>query len=87
MWLREAGLDAKRVELIPKDAAHQGRSGFESWIRTTWLPYTQQVPEEKREIFISQLADDYLWQHPADENDVVHVNMMRLEVEALKSRP
>ena len=84
MWLREAGLDAKRVELIPKDAAHQGRSGFESWIRTTWLPYTQQVPEEKREIFISQLADDYLWQHPADENDVVHVNMMRLEVEALK---
>lgn len=84
IWLREAGLDTKRVELIPKDAAHQGRSGFESWIRTTWLPYTQQVPEEKREIFISQLADDYLRQHPADENGVVYVKMIRLEVEALK---
>jgi len=46
VWLREAGLDIKRVELIPKDAAHQGRSAFESWIRTTWLPSTQQVPEE-----------------------------------------
>jgi trans-aconitate 2-methyltransferase len=84
IWLRKAGLDAKRVELIPKDAVHQGRSAFESWIRTTWLPYTQQVPEEKREIFISQLTDDYLRQHPAGENGVVHVNMMRLEVEASK---
>jgi trans-aconitate 2-methyltransferase len=84
LWLRGAGLDAKRVELIPKDAAHQGRSGFESWIRTTWLPYTQQVQEEKRELFISQLADVYLQQRPADETGIVHVNMIRLEVEALK---
>jgi trans-aconitate methyltransferase len=85
MWLHEAGLDAKRVELIHKDAAYQGRSGFESWIRTTWLPYTQQVPEEKRELFISQLADDYLRQYPVDENGMVHVKMIRLEVEASKA--
>jgi hypothetical protein len=42
------------------------------------------VPEEKREVFISQLADDYLRLHPADENGMVHVNMIRLEIEALK---
>jgi trans-aconitate methyltransferase len=84
IWLCEAGLNAKRVELILKDAAHQGRSGFESWIRTTWLPYTNQVPEKKREIFITQLADDYLQQHPADESGIVHVKMVRLEVEAMK---
>jgi trans-aconitate 2-methyltransferase len=83
-WLREAGLTAKRTELIPKDAAHQGRSGFESWIRTTWLPYTQQVPDDKRELFISQLADEYIDQHPVDENGMVHVKMIRLEIEALK---
>jgi trans-aconitate 2-methyltransferase len=83
-WLREAGLNAKRVELIPKDAKHEGRSGLESWIRTTWLPYTYQVPEKEREIFIAQLADDYLKNYPADENGMVHVNMMRLEVEAVK---
>ncbi len=84
LWLREAGLNAKRAELISKDAVHQGISGFKSWIRTTWLPYTQHLPEEKRELFISQLADEYLQQHPADENGIVHVNMMRLEVEAIK---
>ncbi len=84
LWLREAGLVAKRVELIPKDAKHCGRSGFESWVRTTWLPYTHQVPEEDRELFINQLADDYLKHRPVDENGMVHVNMMRLEVDAIK---
>jgi trans-aconitate 2-methyltransferase len=83
-WLRGAGLNAKRVELIPKDAEHQGRSGLEAWIRTTWLPYTHQVPEEEREIFIKQLADGYLKDYPVDENGVVHVKMVRLEVEAIK---
>jgi trans-aconitate 2-methyltransferase len=84
LWLREAGLEVQRIELIPKDAVHQGRSSFESWIRTTWLPYTQQVPEEKKELFISQLTDDYLRLYPADEHGMIHVNMVRLEVEALK---
>lgn len=84
IWLREAGLNAKRVELIPKDAKHNGRSGFESWVRTTWLPYTHQVPEKERNLFITQLTDDYLKHHPADKDGIVHVNMMRLEVEALK---
>jgi trans-aconitate methyltransferase len=72
------------VELIPKDAKHEGRSGLESWIRTTWLPYTHRVPEKERELFITQLADNYLKDHPADKNDIVHVDMMRLEVEAVK---
>ena len=83
-WLLEAGFDPKRVELIQKDAKHRGRSGLESWIRTTWLPYTHRVPEEKREIFINQLADGYIKEHPADKNDVIHVKMVRLEVEAVK---
>ena len=83
-WLRDAGLIEKRVELIPKDAKHEGRSGFESWIRTTWLPYTHRVPEKERELFITHLAGDYLQQYPADESGIVHVDMMRLEVEAVK---
>jgi trans-aconitate 2-methyltransferase len=84
-WLQGAGLDPKRIELIPKDAEHKGRTGLESWIRTTWLPYTYQVPEEKRESFISELADGYLEKHPADKDGVVHVKMVRLEVEAMKN--
>ena len=83
-WLEETQLQSVRVEMIPKNAAHQNREAFEGWIRTTWLPWTQRVPVEKREHFIKQLADAYLEQHPADTQGVIHVRMVRLEVEAQK---
>lgn len=83
-WLRKVGLQAIRVELLPKDMTHPGRLGFEAWIRSAWLPYTQRVPEEKRDTFIAQLATVYLDRHPADEKNVVHVGMVRLEVETVK---
>jgi trans-aconitate 2-methyltransferase len=83
-WLCETGFQENRIELIQKDAVHQDRTAFEAWIRTTWLPYTQRVPEEKRDAFIARLANDYLQQQSVDENGMVHVNMMRLEVEAVK---
>jgi len=83
-WVCEAGFQEVRVELIPKDAIHKDRSAFEGWIRTTWLPYTQRLPEEKRDAFIAQIADEYLQQYSVDENGSVHVHMMRLEVEAVK---
>ena len=83
-WLEETQLQSIRVELILKDAAHQNHEAFEGWIRTTWLPWTQRVPVEKRENFIKQLAIAYLEQHPADTQGVIHVSMVRLEVEARK---
>jgi trans-aconitate 2-methyltransferase len=83
-WLGEAGLESQRVELFPKDMTYNDKAGFEGWIRTTWLPHTQRVPEEKRNGFISQVADAYLHRHPADDNGIIHVAMMRLEVEAFK---
>ncbi len=81
-WLREAGLVPMRVELIQKDMVHEGREGLEAWIRTTWLPLTQCIPEEKRDDFIFQLASSYLDLYPPDEEGLVHVNAVRLEVEA-----
>ena len=83
-WLKDAGFKEIRTELIPKDAVHQDRSAFEGWIRTTWLPYTQRIPEEKREKFVKRLAEEYLQRHPVDEHGMVHVPMMRLEAEAEK---
>jgi trans-aconitate methyltransferase len=81
-WLEQAGLKAKRVELIPKDMAQKGKEGLSAWIRTTWLPYTQRVPEGLREEFIGEVADKYVENHPLDKDGYVHVPMMRLEVEA-----
>jgi trans-aconitate methyltransferase len=82
--LKEAGFDVCRAELITKDMAHEGQSGLEGWIRTTWLPYTERVPEEKRDEFIRALATEYINQVPVDSSGKVHVAMVRLEVEAQK---
>jgi trans-aconitate 2-methyltransferase len=81
-WLKDVGLTPKRVALVSKDMTHEGRDGLVSWIRTTWLPFTERVPEELREEFILQIVDRYLEKYPADADGLVHVQAIRLEVEA-----
>lgn len=82
-WLEEVGMGVKRIELIPKDMVHPGREGLTGWVRTTWLPYLDRVPDEKRSTFIEELISLYLQIHPLDENGMAHVGMVRLEVEAV----
>jgi len=81
-WLQEAGLTPTRVELVLKDMVHEGREGLAGWIRTTWLPFTQRIPEKLREQFIDELVSGYVRRYPRDERGLVHVNAIRLEVEA-----
>lgn len=83
-WLEKYNFASQRLELVPKDMTHQGREGLASWIRTTWMPFTKSVPEDKREDFISQFVDVYLAKHPLDSQGLAHVSMVRLEVDAYK---
>ncbi len=83
-FLGKTDLVSTRVELIPKDMTQNGKDGLCGWIRTTWLPYTRRIPEHLRDRFISGLADAYLHEFPPDDNGLVHVKMVRLEVEAFK---
>jgi trans-aconitate methyltransferase len=85
IWLDMAGLVPRRLELVPKDMVHQGLSGLEGIIRTTWLPYTEGLPNSLRQEFINDVASSYLELYPFDEDGLVHVQMMRLEVEAEKT--
>jgi len=83
-WLPKAGFNIQRLELAPKDATYAGADGFATWLRATWLPFVQRVPEEIREEFIAQATQRYLAKHPADRAGQVHVRMVRLEIEAVK---
>jgi len=83
-WLPRFGFKTRYVKLVPKDATYPGREGFATWLRTTWLPYTQRVPEAVRQEFIDAVADRYLAKHPADAKGLVHVRMVRLEIDAVK---
>lgn len=83
-WLPEAGLSPLRVELVPKDMPHRGAEGLAAWIRTTWLPFTERVPEQDQEELIQEIVKTYLDRFPVDSAGVAYVKMVRLEVEALK---
>lgn len=83
-WMNAAGLKPVRVELIPKVMSYDNREGLAGWIRTTWMPYLERIPEGRREEFIEALMDTYIKKHPLDGQGRVHVEMVRLEVEAQK---
>lgn len=86
-WLRQAGLTPRRVELVKRDMVHAGREGMAGHIRTTWLPFTLQVPEVLREKFIYELVDTYIEHSPPDDSGIVHVPSYRLVVEAVNRNP
>ena len=45
-WLPKSGFKINALKLAPKDATYAGADGFAAWVRTTWLPYTQRLPEK-----------------------------------------
>ena len=83
-WLDQVGLRAVRVELIPKEMVQPGIEGLASWVESTWLAYIERVPDGLRHDFICEIAEGYVSTHPLDSDGQVHVEMVRLEVEAEK---
>jgi trans-aconitate 2-methyltransferase len=83
-WLTGAGLQPRRVELVPKDMVHGSVGEFSSWVRTTWMPYAQRVPADEQGEFIAEAVEAYVSAHPPDDAGATHVGMVRLEVEAEK---
>lgn len=84
-WLKEAGFKPERVELIPKDMKFKGKDGLAGWIRTTWLPFTERVPDSLRDSFINDIAERYIAAYPLDKKGLAHVKVIRLEVQATKA--
>jgi trans-aconitate 2-methyltransferase len=82
--LEDAGLEAERVEFRPKVMSYDDVADFVGWLRTTWMPFVEQVPESMRDELLDQVVEVYLQRNPADYRGRVKVMMLRLEVEAIK---
>jgi trans-aconitate 2-methyltransferase len=82
VWLTAVGLEIDRLELVPKDMTHANPAALNDWLRTTWMPVTDHVPEVERDRFIAEFIVAYLQEVPLDDRGQTHVNMVRLEVEA-----
>jgi len=84
-WLKDAGFDAVRVELVSKDMQQKGEQGIAGWLRTTWHPYTERVPSDLVKEFIAEIIQSYEKSHPTDKAGFFHIRMVRLEVEAIST--
>jgi trans-aconitate methyltransferase len=84
-WLPKSGFKINALKLAPKDATYAGAEGFATWLRTTWIPYVQRVPETVREEFIAAVTARYVVKHPPDTAGKVNVRMVRLEIDAVKT--
>ena len=83
-WLPQHGFKINTLKLAPKDATYPGPEGFATWLRITWIPYIQRLPEALREEFIAAVTRRYLAKHHLDADNQVHVRMVRLEIDAIK---
>jgi trans-aconitate methyltransferase len=83
-WLPKSGFKIRSLKLAPKDVAYDGVVGFATWLNTTWLPFTQRVPENLRAEFIAAVTQRYRAKHPPDKSGNIHVRMVRLEIVAEK---
>jgi trans-aconitate 2-methyltransferase len=84
-WCSAAGLLVRRIELLPRTMLQRGADGLAGWIRTTWMPYTARVPADRREAFVREASERYVRIHPPDAHGNVAVEMVRLEVDAVKA--
>ena len=82
--LLQAGLKPLRVELFPRDMKFPSAEGLAGWVRTTWLPFTERIPIQQRDSFVKEIVNRYTANHPVDAEGIVHLAMVRLEVEAIK---
>lgn len=84
-WLDIVGLIALNINLVKKDMIQKGKEGLASWIRTTWMPYLERIPQELQKEFIETIVEKYISKYPVDNNGDIHVLMVRLEVEAFNA--
>lgn len=83
-WLPQAGFEPRRIRLVPEQARFANEAAFLAWLRTTWLPYTQRVPENQRDAFLAAVAKRYLAEHPPDDYGFIGVAMVQLELDAVR---
>ena len=81
-WLKNAGFTVKRLEMNSKDMALAGKESLFASIASTWHPFTQQVPESLKNKFIDELVNLFVSFRPPDNKGHIHVQMIRLEIEA-----
>jgi trans-aconitate 2-methyltransferase len=82
-FLLPNGFRPIRTELLAKEMTHGSPAELGAWLRTSWMPLLERVPKERRAALTEAVVARHLQARPCDELGRTHVNMVRLEVEAV----
>ena len=83
-WLPQAGLAPRSLALVHKPMHLADQAALEGWIRTTWVPYANRIPEDQRAEFVAELAACVRAGCDTNEDGTILLPMVNLEVEAHK---
>jgi trans-aconitate 2-methyltransferase len=83
-FLSKANFVIDKIELIPRIMTHDNVNGLAGWIRTTWHPFLNRIPNNLRVDFINDIVNDFLIKYPPDLNGRTNIKMVRLQVQAHK---
>jgi trans-aconitate 2-methyltransferase len=81
-WLPKFGFKIHSLKLTPKDATYDGPAGLMTWLRTTWLPYVQRVPDEVAQASCLRVSSAQTI-HMGDENQK-HTGKMPVPLPSLR---
>lgn len=83
-FLKNTNFNIDKVELIPRIMTHENVNDLAGWIRTTWHPILNRVPQNQKADLINDIVNDFLKTHPLDSNGRANIKMVRLQVQAHK---
>ncbi|HQF16466.1 MAG TPA: methyltransferase domain-containing protein [Methanotrichaceae archaeon] len=78
-WIEQSGLRILRLELVCRQMVQPSRQGMAGWMATTWMPYTDRLPQELRSAFMDEVIARYTEGHPPARDGSISVSMVRLE--------
>lgn len=84
--VERVGLEIGSLARVPYDVVHDGRDALAGWIRTTWMPFTTRLPEDRRAAWIDEVVARYAQEAPPDAEGRLHVPSFRIELVA-RRRP
>jgi 2-polyprenyl-3-methyl-5-hydroxy-6-metoxy-1,4-benzoquinol methylase len=84
-FVAEAGIAARRIELVQKEIVYETRQELKAMIESVLLAATAKLPPETRQVLVDDMVDGYLLECPPGPGPI-HVSLPRLEVELEKRR-
>jgi trans-aconitate methyltransferase len=83
-WTAQAGLRADRIDLVEKPMRLANAGALEGWLRTTWMTYTERIPEIDRAEFVQEWARRVAAACTLADDGALLMPMVNLEIEAGK---